>query len=171
MLTKRRIYISISRSKGPVKFINFCFKNIFIEFFIFLESDSRNLFQDGFLKVFNNQKLGQIARDTKLWSQLFVYMLPTNVTFFSVFLVGKFNFGIKLLDSSSRNCFMHLSCKYLMRFRLKSTAMKVHFFSQWRIQSLPVWYAGIPVWAPKLGAKIKGELMQNNISRLIISST
>ena len=26
-------------------------------------------------------------------------------------------------------------------------------------------------WAPKLGAKIKGELMQSNISHLIISST
>ena len=31
--------------------------------------------------------------------------------------------------------------------------------------------AGIPVWAPKLGDQIKGELMQNNISHLIISST
>ena len=29
----------------------------------------------------------------------------------------------------------------------------------------------IMVWEPKLGAQIKGELMQNNISHLIISST
>ena len=28
---------------------------------------------------------------------------------------------------------------------------------------------GIPVWAPKLGVQIKGELMQNNITHLIIS--
>ena len=27
------------------------------------------------------------------------------------------------------------------------------------------------IWAPKLGAQIKGELMQNNISHLTISST
>ena len=31
--------------------------------------------------------------------------------------------------------------------------------------------AGIQVWVLKLGAQIKGELMQNNISHLIISST
>lgn len=30
--------------------------------------------------------------------------------------------------------------------------------------------AGIPVWPPKLGAQIKGELMQNNITHLIVSS-
>ena len=40
---------------------------------------------------------------------------------------------------------------------------------QWRIQRLSD--TGIPVWAPKLGAQIKGELMQNNISHLIISSS
>ena len=39
----------------------------------------------------------------------------------------------------------------------------------WRIQRLSD--TGIPAWAPKLGAQIKGELMQNKISLLIISST
>ena len=39
---------------------------------------------------------------------------------------------------------------------------------QWRIQGLSD--AGMPVWVSKLGAQIKGELMQSN-SYLIISST
>ena len=39
---------------------------------------------------------------------------------------------------------------------------------QWHIQSLS--NAGIPVWATKVGAQIKVELMQNNICHLIISS-
>ena len=39
---------------------------------------------------------------------------------------------------------------------------------QWRIQNLSD--AGIPIWAPKLGAQIKGELMQNYISHLISST-
>ena len=42
-------------------------------------------------------------------------------------------------------------------------------YEQWRIQRLSD--ADIPVWAPKLGSQIKRELMQNNISHLIISST
>ena len=41
--------------------------------------------------------------------------------------------------------------------------------NQWRIQNLS--HAGIPLWAPKLGAQTKGELMQINISHLMISST
>ena len=44
-----------------------------------------------------------------------------------------------------------------------------HKIQQWYMQSLSD--AGIPVWAPKPGAQIKGELMQNKISHLIISST
>ena len=40
---------------------------------------------------------------------------------------------------------------------------------QWRIQRLSD--TGILVWAPKLGAQIKGELIQNKINHLIISST
>ena len=39
---------------------------------------------------------------------------------------------------------------------------------QWCIQRLSD--AGIPVWVPKLSAQIKGELMENNISHLIMSS-
>ena len=39
---------------------------------------------------------------------------------------------------------------------------------QWHTQSLSD--ADIPVWGPKLGSQIKGELMQNN-NHLIISST
>ena len=39
---------------------------------------------------------------------------------------------------------------------------------QWHIQSLS--NASIPVWATKVGAQIKVELMQNNICHLIISS-
>ena len=42
----------------------------------------------------------------------------------------------------------------------------IYIYIQWRIQGLSD--AGIPVWAPELGAQIKGELMQNNISHLII---
>ena len=42
-------------------------------------------------------------------------------------------------------------------------------YKQWRIQSLLD--TVIPVCTPKLGAQIKGELMQSNISHLIISST
>ena len=41
--------------------------------------------------------------------------------------------------------------------------------SQRRIQSLSD--ADIRVWTPKLGAQLKGELMQNNINHLVISST
>ena len=39
----------------------------------------------------------------------------------------------------------------------------------YRIQNLSD--ASIRVWAPKLGAQIKRELMQNNVSHLMISST
>ena len=41
--------------------------------------------------------------------------------------------------------------------------------SQWLIQRLLD--TGIPLWAPKLGEQIKGELMQNNNSHLTMSST
>ena len=44
----------------------------------------------------------------------------------------------------------------------------ITWYYQWHTQSISD--AGISVWAPKLGAQIKGELMQNN-SYLIISST
>ena len=40
---------------------------------------------------------------------------------------------------------------------------------QWRIRRLSD--TSIPVWAPKLGVHIKGELIQSNISHLIISLT
>ena len=40
---------------------------------------------------------------------------------------------------------------------------------KWRIQK--VLDAGIPVWAPKPCAQIKGKLVQNSSSYLIISST
>ena len=43
-----------------------------------------------------------------------------------------------------------------------------NYYYQWRLQSLSD--ATIPVWVPKLGAQIKGEVMQNKIGHLIIFS-
>ena len=72
--------------------------------------------------------------------------------------------------SEKTSGFFDLSSGYIglkwVKIQIKKTKVLP---DQWRIQSLSD--AGIPAWAPKLSAQIKGELMQNNISYLIMSST
>ena len=68
-----------------------------------------------------------------------------------------------------RNIYVTVLWFSLLKVRLGRRTITGNPEYQWRIQNLSD--AGIPVCAPKPGAQIKWELMQKNISHLMISST
>ena len=87
--------------------------------------------------------------------------LPTNCLSVFDHFVGLAFKGLNTLPESISGVFHILLAITLFHF--------IHLFlNQWQIQRLSD--VGIPVWAPKLGAQIKGERMQNNNSHLISST-
>ena len=72
---------------------------------------------------------------------------------------------------------MVLALKFFYSWVWVRGDMKSSYVVKLKVIQPPVAYPEVfrhlPVhwWSPKLGAQIKGELMQNNISHLIISST
>ena len=84
---------------------------------------------------------------------------------FLIYCSSRFHFYTYWKSEKTSGFFWNIGLKRV-KIQIKKTKVLP---DQWRIQSVSD--AGIPAWAPKLSAQIKGELMQNNISYLIMSST
>ena len=110
----------------------------------------------------------EILRNNWTKKLCFILSKEQNIDFLT-YCSSRFHF-YTYWKSEKTSGFFDLSSGYIglkwVKIQIKKTKVLP---DQWRIQSLSD--AGIPAWAPKLSAQIKGELMQNNISYLIMSST